>query len=207
MTLDFSYLKNHLFNHPVSYRYVVLYPFIAAAFISSILCLMILNNMYPKLAQAIISENLAPLTFEVACYISLSYLTIRVMRRGLIEDLGKEGKKFLCFHVPSTAVAIKATYSGIVFGAVVAVVLTFDKLPPPITYSALFNLCVQSFLLTSAIYLFFSLITITPTTAPNYGTKGFLRGLKILCGLLLLVATGRFATLMILTAAQLDKAT
>ncbi len=207
MNISFKYIKKHIAEHPISYRYVVLYPFLGAAFLASLFSLMILNNFYPNFAKAVISENLAPLTFEILCYIGLSYLTIRVVRKGLIEDLKNEEKKMLCFHVPSTAIGIKATYSGIVLGAVFAVIISFDTLPAPLSYSTLFSLCFQNFLLTSAIYLFFILITVTPTTAPNYKKKNFLSVLKALCLLLAIAATGRFLLLLALAADQLEKAT
>lgn len=207
MKIDFRYLKTHLAEHPISYRYAVLYPFIAAACGTAILSLMILNKVYPKFAQTIISENLAPLTFEVLCYIGLLYLTQRVIRKGLIKDLKKEDEKFLCFYIPAGAIGIKATYSGIVLGAASAIVIAVDKLPPPLSYGALASACLESFVLTTAIYLFFALITVTPTTAPNYSKPFFLYGLKWISALLVIVATARFITLIFLAANQIEKAT
>jgi len=189
--LGLSNIKNHLANHPISFR--VAAGLLALFFVLGFsLASLGVHGLWAESASRLIGENQAPGTLELFVSVSLLYLSAKVAIRGSSFDPQGSVDRFLSVYIPNAALGIGAAYVGVTIGAALAIaVFAHDSISSSFALTQLLWLCAKLIGGLLFAYLLFVFITINKSTAPGYATPSFQRNIRFISGLFFLVILGR----------------
>lgn len=202
MELSHKYLKEYISKQPFSIKgQLVIFAFSLVS--SFFLSLLIFGpTIFDRLAYTVINEQYAPVGIQFFCSISVIYLTARLSIFGPVKDFRGRVFKWVGVYTGNFGIGLAFTLSGLIFGALFAIIATDYMIPEPYKLGMLVSKSFTVLGLSLMILMFHVALVSSGDYFPFLKTKSALNVLRVLSLIFLVVYLIRLILLLALLLAS-----
>ncbi len=173
-----EYLK----NHPIKYTSVFI-PLFSFAGISLVAFLFITFDVSPEFFGGLLTEQLALKWIWIFASISISFLSIKFIISGPVNDYENKYVKSIGLNFANTALVISSSYVGIMWGALIPAYFLQGDLPPEFSFFNILIVCVIALLFVIVVYIFYLNLTANENAPEHYYNRVNSKTAKVLVGI------------------------
>ncbi|WP_153637515.1 hypothetical protein, partial [Marinobacter salsuginis] len=149
-----EYLK----NHPIRYK-SFLVPFVSFGLISTVAWFLIFLEISPEFFGSLLEEQVALKWIWIFASVSISYLCVKFMLSGPVNDYDSKYVKIIGIKFSNTALVMSSSYVGIMWGALIPVYLYRSQMPSEFEVTDILLACVTALMSVFLLYCFYVVLT------------------------------------------------
>ena len=150
--------KEYLKNHPISYK-SIFYPFVGFGITSTVVWFLIWLDINPKFFGEFLLEQVGLKWIWVFASISISFLSVKYVISGPVENYDDKYVKLFGLWSANTALGMSSTYVGIMWGALIPAYFSRNSLPSEFAFTKLFTVSCLALFAVICIYAFYHILT------------------------------------------------
>ncbi|EJE8522702.1 hypothetical protein M5229_000811 [Vibrio parahaemolyticus] len=171
----------YLNNHPIRYKSFLI-PFVSFGLISTLAWFFILLEISPDFFGNLLVEQVALKWIWIFASISISFLCIKFLLGGPVNDYENKYVKLIGINFSNTALAMLASYVGIMWGALIPAYIAQSQMPDAFAFRYIFLVCLIALVSVVLLYDFYVSLTANEHAPEWHYEQVNSRKIKVLVG-------------------------